>query len=111
MTAFTFTRSLGQRCVFRSLTAGKWSQKSEGLESEQTFGVAVQFEGGRCLLDFSGSVFAERNDIVNYRLCVGWSAKWLRSWNMVYVVPEVQFPEEEGFRAHPMVRIGILTVY
>jgi hypothetical protein len=111
MTAVTFTHPLGPRWVFRSVTAGKFSQKSEGLESEQTLGFAVDFAGRRRQLDLSGSVFAERNDIVNYRLRLGWSAKWLRPWNRVYVIPELQFPEEADFRARPEVRFGIETVY
>jgi hypothetical protein len=56
-------------------------------------------------------VFVERNDIVNYRLRIGWRARWLRPWNTIYIVPELQFPEEDDFRAYQAVRIGFETVY
>lgn len=111
LSAFTFTRPFGSAFLFRSVTAGRFSQNSEGFETEQTLGLGVQFAGGRRQLDLSGSVFAERDDIVNYRVRLGWRARWLRGWNTFYVVPELQFPVDEGMEPKPSVRIGLETVY
>jgi hypothetical protein len=111
LTVVTLTYPLGGRYLFRSVTAGKLSQRSEGLEAEETLGVAVQFAGGSRRLDLLGSLFTERWNVVNCRLSVGWRTRWLRPWNTVYVVPEIQFPAEEDFHARPGVRVGFETVY
>jgi hypothetical protein len=111
LTALTLMRQIREGCLFRSVTAGKFAQESEGLESEQTLAVAVQFAAGRRQLEFSGSIFLNRNDIVNYRLRAGWRARWLRDWNTVYIVPELQFPDEHDFHCRPGVRVGIETAY
>jgi hypothetical protein len=110
LTVVTFAYPLSQQCRFFSLTAAKWSEKSDGLESEQGFGIVQEFAGRR-QLDLSANVFARQKDIVNYRLSVGWRSKWLRPWNSIYLIPDLQFPEEEGFRAHPGLKVGFETVY
>lgn len=111
LTAATFSRRFDDCCLFRSVTAAKLSEESEGIESEQTLGVAIQFAGGSRQLDLSGSIFLERNDAVNYRLRVGWRARLLREWNTVYVIPELQFPDDHDFRCRPGIRIGMETAY
>lgn len=111
ITIVTFTYPLGPRYTFRSLTAGKWSQKSNGLECEQTFGFIIQFAAKRRQLDLSASAFSEQSDLVNYRLSVGWRSKWLRPWNTVYITPELQFPVSEDLRARPAVRAGFEVAF
>jgi hypothetical protein len=111
LTALSLVRQIGNNYLFRSVTAGKFSQESEGLESEQTLAVAVQFATGRRQLDFAGSIFLNRNDIVNYRLRVGWRARWLRDWNTLYIIPELQFPDEHDFHGRPGLRVGMETAY
>lgn len=81
------------------------------MESEQGFGIVVEFAGGRRQLDLSANVFAKQKDIDNYRLGVGWRSVWLRPWNRIYVTPDLQFPEEDGFRARPGLKAGFEIVY
>jgi len=111
LTAVTFQCLFDDAWLFRSTTAGKYGQETVGLESEQTLAIAFRYGGGASQVSLAASVFAERKDIANYRVRLTWRSRVLRPWFSLYMIPEVNFPEDEGFCAKPGIRVGFETAY
>lgn len=107
----TWTKPVGRRKWFQCRAAERTTEKTEGLELEQTIRFAWLRSGKTRGWVAQASVFPHYKDSDwiwdNSLVNLTWRGVLYRKWIYYTFTPQVEFPKEDDHRAMPSLRIGL----
>ena len=114
-TVLTWTRPAGYRKKFQILTAERVTEKTHGIEFEQSLRFAWLRSGrGRGWIA-QASVFPHLQSDGWFwddsLLNITWRDALYRKWIYYTVTPQVQFPREDDYNPQPSLRLGIEVLF
>jgi hypothetical protein len=113
MTELNLFRVLGRRCLFKSTTAARWSEITDGVEWGQTLLVGKVLTPCESELVFRGSVFGHKSGagvIDKYVVNATYRRRLFRPWLYGSLTPQVRFPAERDWTPTPLV-LAALELY
>lgn len=117
LTSLAVERVTGPRTGILSTSAARWTEKTKGLEWEQSLLLAFFPRGytrsrrdRQHLFGLKGSVFGHKSGsgVVDlYRVELGWRRPLRREWLYLDVVPGLDFKRDEGWDEVVWIRFGL----
>ena len=109
LTRVDFYHAAGSNNTFRSTTAAKWTETSDGVEMEQSFLLYFPLKAHNQSLSPSLGFFGHKDSewqMDKYRVEVTYRRPIFRDWLYLVVTPEIAFPEDKDFNFTPSVQVG-----
>jgi len=109
LTEVDIEHAFRDKSVFRSTTAAKYTEDSDGMEFEQSVSLDIPLSGHCRNLIPNASIFAHRNgtfQIDDYRANLTYRTCFYRPWLIFEIAPQIEFPRERDYSFTPSLRIG-----
>lgn len=115
LTTVSWTRRLTERQVFQIRGAEKSTEKTDGLEFEQSFRFAWlrSGEGRGWLVQVSVFPHLKSSEWYVDRSLVNltWRDAFYRKWIYYTLTPQLEFPREDDYRIRPSIRMGLEILF
>ena len=95
---------------FRSTTAVKWTQESQGVEGEQTLSWEITLEPHVRSITPCLSLFWYKESALvadDYRIKVTYRTRIYRTWLFFEVEPQFEFPQDNNYDFTPSIRFNV----
>jgi len=106
-TELFFDRPVGDMVLFRFVSAYKWTQFEDELDSSQTARLGWIVTPEKRYLLFAATMFAKDRRADSYRVEVTVRLRTRRPWCYVELTPGGDFPRDHGFSYQARARIGL----
>lgn len=114
LTQADFDYPILEKMLFRSVTAGLYSEISRGVELEQSFILSYDLMKKDRIVFLRASGFAHTEpfyDVDKYRADVVYRIQLIEPWMFFDIAPQIEFRAEENFRGVAGIRCGIESIF
>lgn len=114
LTQVDFDYPVSEKILFRTITAGLYSEISKGVELEQSFILSCDLAKRERIIFWRASGFAHTEpfyDVDKYRTDIVYRVQLIEPWMFFDIAPQVEFPAEKNFKGIPGIRLGIDSIF
>lgn len=105
-----FEQPYQRGALFRSTSAAKWTEESDGVEMEQTFTWEIPLKINERSIAPSATLFWHKESAMladNYRVNITCRTRIFRTWLFFEIKPQIEFPRDNNFEFTPSIRFNV----